>query len=1050
MHRSLIGFVALTCVGLSGGRVFAADIAHDGPLPERVQFNRDIRPILSENCFACHGFDQKKRKADLRLDTRAGLTHKIDAGVPVVAGKPAESLVYQRVMTADAEEIMPPPASKKTLTERQKSLLKKWIEQGAAWEDHWSFVPVARPAVPQAGDGNWVRNPIDAFVLERLKKEGLAPSPEADKTTLIRRLTLDLTGLPPTTKDVDDFLADNAPDAYEKVVDRLLSSVRYGERMAMDWLDAARYADTHGYHIDAGRDMTRWREWVINAFHTNKPYDQFTVEQLAGDLLPNATLEQKVASGFNRNHMVNFEGGAIAEEYRTAYVLDRVNTTGTVFLGLSVACTQCHDHKYDPITQKEYYQLYAFFNTIDERGLDGSKGNAAPMVSAPTAEQQKALEALSARVAAAERKLAGPLADADAAQAEWEASLPAESKTKLTWTAADAVDMKSAGRATLTQQADKSILATDRNPAKETYTVTLAIPAGLKKVTGVRLEALPDKSLAAGGPGRSPNGNMVMTDFTVGVSRGEKASPAPVKIAKAVASFAQDTFPIDNAIDANPTSGWAIYPEVGKAHEAVFELAEPVGSALADAANAPRPQLVIKLAFNTTFGQHQLGKFRLSLTDAPSPTKAGNTPANVAAILASPSEKRSEPQRNALRDYFRQSVWAGGKAVVAEIAEAKKARDELVASVPTSMVMQEMANPRDTFILMRGEYDKPGEKVTPGLPAFLPPLPKDQPMNRLGFARWLIDRQHPLTSRVTVNRYWQMVFGVGLVKTSEDFGSQGELPSHPELLDWLAAEFIETGWDVRRLMRTYVTSSTYRQRSAVTPELHGRDPENRLLARGSRYRLQAEVIRDQALAASGLLNGKVGGQSVSPYQPAGLWEELMSRGDGAKWSAQVYVQSKGEDLYRRTMYTFWKRTSPPPTLSTFDAPDRETCTVRRGRTNTPLQALILMNDPTYVEASRKLAERLMSEPPATASDADRITFAFRQVLGRSPKDAEAAVLKSVIDKQRAKFAADLPAAAKLLSVGESGRNEKLNPADLAAWATMCSVILNLDEAVTRG
>ena len=879
---------------------------------------------------------------------------------------------------------------------------------------------------------------------------------------------------------MDAFVADASPEAYERVVDRLLSSVRYGERMALEWLDAARYADTHGYHIDSGRDMTRWREWVIDAFHTNKPYDAFTVEQLAGDLLPDgptpeATLARRVASGFNRNHMVNFEGGAIAEEYRTAYVLDRVNTTGTVWLGLTVACTQCHDHKYDPITQKEYFQLYAFFNSISEKGLDGNFGNAVPFLAAPSPEQKKTLDALTAKVADLEQRLTGPLAEADAAQAEWEASLSDAAKAKVTWVAPQAAALESQGRATLTQQADKSILATERNPPKDAYTVTLPVPPGLTRVTGVRLEALPDKSLPARGPGRSDNGNVVMTEFKVGVARGEAAaSPTPLKVGRASASFSQKDFDVAGATDGKPATGWAIFPEVGKPHEAVFELAEPV------AVDAD-PRLVLTLEFKSQFAQHQLGRFRLSLTDAPNPSQAGKIPAAVLAALGTAAEKRTDAQNVAVRDHFRRSVWAGGSALVEQAAVAKKAKDDFEKTVPTTMVMQELDKPRDTFVLKRGEYDKPGEKVTPGVPSFLPPLPRDQPANRLTLARWLVDRQHPLTARVTVNRYWQMVFGTGLVKTVEDFGSQGELPSHADLLDWLAADFMDGpagtgadnpssnataagggppgGWDVRRLIRTYVTSSTYRQASPVTKLLLGQDPENRLLARGTRYRLQAELIRDQALAASGLLDPRVGGASVSPYQPAGLWEELMSRGDGAKWSAQTYVQSKGPDLYRRTMYTFWKRTSPPPTLSTFDAPDRETCTVRRGRTNTPLQALVLMNDPTYVEAARKLAERALAEPPAAAGgegadgadvDAGRIAFAFRTVLARQPRAQEVAVLTAVLAKQRSKFAADPTAAAKLLAVGESPRNEKLDHVELAAWATVCSVILNLDEAVTRG
>ena len=849
----------------------------DLPIPDLVHFNRDVRPILSDACFACHGFDSAKRKADLRLDTNAGLFAKLDDGMAVAPGKPDESLVLKRVLSHDPDEVMPPPkAQKPAVTPRQAALLRRWIEQGAKWEDHWSFVPVRRPAVPAAKDaggaaGAWVRNPIDAFVLDRLQREGLRPSPEADRTTLVRRVTLDLTGLPPTPAEVDAFLADRAPDAYEKLVDRLLTTSAHAERLALEWLDAARYADTHGYHIDAGRDMTRWREWVIDAFAANKPFDRFTVEQLAGDLLPEAatpeaTLAQRVASGFNRNHMVNFEGGAIPEEYRSAYVLDRTNTTGTVWLGLTVACTQCHDHKYDPISQHEYYSLYAFFNSVAERGLDGNKGNAVPVLSLATPAEQANVAALTA----AEKAAAGAAAAA--------------------------------------------------------------------------------KKLAAAGKGG--------------------------------------------------------------------------------------------------------GKF-------------------AAFLLAGASAGSLE------------------KSLAAASALAKKQREAAERSLPSTMVMQEMPQPRETRVFVRGAYDHPGDAVTPGVPAFLPPLPKDAPANRLSLARWLVDRGNPLTARVTVNRYWQTIFGTGLVKTAEDFGSQGELPTHPELLDWLAAEFMDGPtakpdgdgtaassvtpgdtsagkWDVRHLLRLMVTSRTYRQSSVVPPALLAKDPENRLLARGTRYRLGAEAIRDQALAAAGLLNRRVGGQSVSPYQPAGLWEELMSRGDGANWTAQTYAQSTGPDLYRRTMYTFWKRTCPPPTLATFDAPDREVCTVRRARTNTPLQALVLMNDPTYVEAARRLAERAMTERAtvervpagpadgggaagtATATDADRAAYAFRLVLARPPRPAEVAVLTDVLAAQRKKFAADPAAAAKLLAVGESPRDAKLDPAELAAWSTVCGVILNLDETVTRG
>jgi uncharacterized protein DUF1553/uncharacterized protein DUF1549/cytochrome c len=787
------------CRWLFGLLIFAVPAVR-ASAQQTLSFDRDVRPILSENCFKCHGPDEKERKAKLRLDERdSALKHEV-----FIPGKSAESKIVLRVTASDQSKRMPPAATGKKLTAKQIETLKHWIDEGAKYSAHWSFVAPVQPPVPASEGNGVVRNPIDAFILARLKKEGLAPSPEAARRTLIRRVTFDLTGLPPTLKEIDEFLNDQTDGAYEKLVDRLLNSPRFGERLALDWLDAARYADTHGYHIDSGRDMTKWREYVINAFNRNKPFDQFTIEQLAGDLLPNATIEQKIASGFNRNHMINFEGGAIPEEYRTAYIVDRVNTTGAVWLGLAIGCAQCHDHKFDPITQKEYYQLFAFFNNVPENGLDGSKGNAVPLIAMPTAEQTKRLSEINAKIQSLEKQTKGAKGDAKAAQ---------QSLEKL---------------------------------RKE--------KAGIEK------------------------------------------------------------------------------------------------------------------------------------------------------------------------------------------------------QIPTVMVMQEMAKPRDTFLLMRGQYDKKGEKVTPGVPAALPPLKLEQRgdhsrlPDRLDLAKWLVDPRHPLTSRVIVNRYWQMFFGVGLVKTSEDFGSQGEWPSHPELLDWLATRFAQD-WNIKAIVRLMVTSATYRQSSAITPESMAKDPENRLLARMSRLRLPAEFIRDQALAVSGLLNGEIGGKSVFPYQPPGLWEELMSRADGANWTAQTYTPSKGKDLYRRTMYTFWKRTCPPPTLTTFDAPDREVCTVRRARTNTPLQALILLNDPTYVEASRKLAERMMAEAKTTEQ---RISLAFRLATARAPSAGEMSVLQRLFETRLAKYRSDPAAAKKLLSVGESTRNEALDPAEVAAWTNVAGVILNLDETVTRG
>jgi hypothetical protein len=990
----------------------------------KVNFDRDVRPILSENCFACHGPDEKARKAELKLHTREGALTVIDLK------KPAESELIKRLTTADKSERMPPEKTGKKLTPAQVETLKTWVAQGAEYQGHWAFTAPKRPAVPDAGAG-WAVNPIDRFIATRLEKEGLKPSRETDRATLVRRLTFDLTGLPPTPKEVDEFVNDQSPDAYKKLIERLLNSIRYGERMALDWMDAARYADTNGYHIDNGRDMTRWREWVIDAFHKNKRFDEFTVEQLAGDLLPKPTLEQKIASGFNRNHMINFEGGAIPEEYLTAYIIDRVNTTSTVWMGLTLACTQCHDHKFDPFTQKEFYQLYAFFNNVPERGLDGNRGNSMPFIKAPTADQEKRLAGLREELAAAEKKLREPLPELDAAQAEWEKS-PAAAKT--TWKPVEITKLHSKGGATFTTDKDGSTVVGGPNAATETY--TFSFQSDLAKLTAIRLEVLPDDKLNGKGPGRSVNGNFVMTGIRISV--GDVKGPLKIRTASADFSQKEGGFDVKSVLAKGP--GWAIDPQVGKPHHAVFELAEPV---------AAGREVTVQLQFNSQFASHQFGRFRVAATDSTTPHDTSAMPANVAVALQVDAAKRTEAQRAELRAYFRANVSPLARKLTDRVSEVKKQIADQEARIPEAMVMEDMAKPRDTFVLIRGAYDKKGEKVAAGTPAALPSLgAKREQFNRLDLAKWLVSPEHPLTARVTVNRYWQMFFGTGLVKTAEDFGTQGEYPSHPELLDWLAVEFRESGWDLRKLITLIVTSATYRQSSVVTKELFAKDPENRLLARGPRFRLQAEFLRDQALAVSGLLNGEVGGKSVSPYQPPGLWEELMSRSDGANWTAQTYTQSHGKDLYRRTMYTFWKRTCPPPSLATLDAPDRETCVVRRSRTNTPLQALVLMNDPTYVEAARKLAERMMKEGGATPEE--RIAFAFKLATARLPHEKETSILKRVFEDQRERFARDKPAAEKLLKVGESPRDEKLDAIELAAWAMVANAIMNLDEVLTRG
>ncbi|MSR32655.1 MAG: DUF1553 domain-containing protein [Gemmataceae bacterium] len=1000
-------------------------LANVATLPaQSVDFNRDIRPIFSENCFKCHGPDDNARKAKFRVDLKdKALSHPH----AIKPGKPGESELFLRVSSTEESELMPPANSGKKLTSAQVDLLKRWIAEGAPWSEHWAFVSPVRSPIPTSTGNPGGSNAIDRFLLQRMKKSGLNPSPEASRHTLIRRLTLDLTGLPPTPEEVAAFINDASPLAYERLVDRLLNSPRYGERLALDWLDAARFADTHGYHIDSGRDMTRWREYIIRAFNFNLPFDRFTIEQLAGDLLPGATVEQQIASGFNRNHMINFEGGAIPAEYLNAYIVDRVNTTGTVWLGMTVGCAQCHDHKYDPFSQKDFYKLYAFFHNVPENGLDGSKGNAMPLIRVPDQLQKGRLELIAQEIAEINKKLELPSVETSGGQLAWEAI--AGKVAVDPWQTRDLQVARSSSGADLEKTGDGSLRVTGPNPAKETY--TLGWKQQGEAARAVRIEFLPDPKLSAGGPGRSENGNLVLSEVKL------KVNGKPGNWNKATAGFSQSGFPAEHAIDNNPRTGWAIYPEVGKPHWLV----------LTPAAGALSGDIQVDLVFASIYEKHQAGRIRLSTTTS-TPQQLDNQPPKlVQDALAKPREKRSAEDNLALRKYYREQIDPTVSPLQQRLGKLKQDQEGIEKTMATAMVMQELAAPRETFALVRGEYDKKGEKVFMGTPSFLPPLPEDAPKNRLGLARWLTSQSHPLTARVAVNRFWQTFFGIGLVKTPEDFGSQGEWPSHPELLDWLAVEFIESGWDVRHLVRLMLTSSTYRQSSVASEIQLKSDPENRLLSRMSRPRLQAEFLRDQALAVSGLLENELGGKSVNPYQPPGIWEELASRADGKNWTAQAYEQSHGHDLYRRTMYTFWKRTAPPPTLSALDAPDRETCTVRRARTNTPLQALILMNDPTYVEAARKAAERILA---VKGDEKDKVAFAFMLFLSRPAQAKELQVVEKFYRDRLADYKIKPEKALKLLSIGEAPRDETMDVAELAAWTMVVNMFLNLDEALTRG
>jgi Protein of unknown function (DUF1553)/Protein of unknown function (DUF1549)/Planctomycete cytochrome C len=988
-----------------------------------VDFGRDVRPILSDRCFTCHGPDEATRKAGLRLDTEAGAKQARGPRTPVVPGHPAASELLRRVAPAQPALRMPPPYSdRKPLTDAEIATIRAWIEQGAKWQSHWGFTAPVRPALPDVRNTAWVRNPVDRFILARLEREGLKPSPETDRARLLRRVSFDLTGLPPSLAELDAFLADRDPEAYEKAVDRLLASPRYGERMAVDWLDAARYADTHGYQVDPEKEMWPWRDWVIDAFNRNLPYDRFTIEQLAGDLLPNATLEQKIATGFQRNHRINSETGSIAEEFQAENVVDRVSTFGAVWLGLTVGCARCHDHKYDPITARDFYSLYAFFNNVDEVGNGGprdGRGNYKPYLRLPAPELEAQAAAKEKEIVDAKRILAEVENLVAPGQAAWEAGALAAHPR---WEVLTPASLKATNGVTLSAQPDGSVLASGAMPKSSMYEFTAS--TNLTNITGFRLELLPDPSLPGGGSGRGADGKGVVTLFEV------RTAGRKIDLSRITADFKSEESELELVI--RPADqlkrGWGVNPEMAKPHYAVIEPARMFG--------AEGTSLAIRIG--NEYEGAAVGRLRVSVTDSEFPEVM---PDDIRKILSATGSTRTEKERSELRRFFLAHPRERRRAneVVVKLEAEKRAIEN---KIPSTMVMQETAIPRDTFVLLRGSYEKPGEKVTPAVPGFLPPMPAGAPANRLGLAQWLTDPAHPLTARVAVNRYWQSYFGTGLVKTAEDFGSQGEAPSHPELLDWLATEFIGTGWDVKAMQRLIVTSATYRQQSQASPAMRERDPENRLLARGPRQRLAAEMIRDQALAISGLLHVKMGGPAVKPYQPDGLWEQLS-----AFQGRKLFERSKGADLWRRSVYSYWKRTVPPPSMTVFDAPTREFCVIRRPLSSTPLQALALLNDEMYIETARVLAERMMREGGATPTG--RLAYAFRLATARTPSAAETAVLETGFQQRLTQYRADTAAAEKLLSAGEAPRDRSLDSAELAAYTTAASVILNLDEVITR-
>ncbi|MDG1894484.1 MAG: PSD1 and planctomycete cytochrome C domain-containing protein [Fuerstiella sp.] len=993
-----------------------------------IEFNRDVRPILSNHCFTCHGPDTATREAGLRLDSRDAALKEADSGKSaIVPGNVDASEVYRRIMSDDPDVRMPPVGGPKQLDDKQMAILKAWIEQGAEYQQHWAFVSPEPPEIPDVGSSRSVHNDIDRFVVSQLPSADKAPAREATRETLIRRVAFDLTGLPPTIKEIDAYLADRSPGAYERMGDRYFASSAYGEHMARHWLDLARYADTNGYQYDTEREQWVWRDWVIDAYNRNMPFDEFTVHQLAGDLLPQTTPQQRLATGFNRNHGITIEGGIIDEEYRTEYVMDRLVTTGEVWLGLTIGCARCHDHKFDPISQKEFYEVYAFFNQVPERGMRGFTPS--ERIPSPLAETTQEIDAELARL---KTELSRPVNTDDRLDA-WAQQIAASPNAG--WQVVTPLTMTSSGGSTLTKLDDNSFVVGGANPRQDVYEITARTDA--TALTAVRLEALTHESLPGGGPGRHTNSNFVLSEFELAAtSLQDPSNSQAVKFARTFADYSQANYEVAKAIDGKSgNSGWAVDGPTRKENAtAAFVASAPFGF-------EGGTELVFRLRHEANFATHGVGRPRLSITrEAAESLSLHGVPADVRRIAAKSKAERSEGNSQQLREYFLKHH-NPNKALQQRIADLEKRK---ATAFPATMIMQDMAQPRATHVLNRGEYNSPTEQVVANVPAVFPPLPSEAKANRLGFAQWLVDPGHPLTARVAVNRYWQRLFGVGLVKTSEDFGVQGELPSHPDLLDWLALEFIRTGWDVKHIQRLMITSATYRQTSHTGAAAYKSDPENRLLARGPRMRLDGEEIRDAALAAGGLLVQRLGGRSVYPYQPKGLWMELNNRPGYSK----EYPTGSNDDLYRRSMYTFWKRTVPSPMLKTFDAPEREFCTVRRSRTNTPLQALLLLNGPQFVESARHLGQRMMTQGGRSINE--RVTYGFRLVTARMPNDDELSLLRDAYDVELKRGMNDQEETPKVLQVGVSSFDPELNKAQLAAFAGVARLIMNLNEAITKG
>jgi Protein of unknown function (DUF1553)/Protein of unknown function (DUF1549)/Concanavalin A-like lectin/glucanases superfamily/Planctomycete cytochrome C len=1088
---------------LAGAVIALVVIARRAPVafavagvPDVIDFNFHVKPLLSDRCFKCHGPDDRARKAGLRLDVREIAFGELPSGRrAVVAGDTRGSELVRRILSTDPKVMMPAPDSHLALNDLERAILVRWIEQGAEWKPHWAFIPPARPAVPKTRTNGWARNEIDGFVLATLESRGLSPSPEASRETLLRRVSMDLTGLPPTLSDIDAFVADQSPDAYDRVVDRLLASPAYGERMAVEWLDLARYADSHGYQDDGMRTMWPWRDWVIGAFNRNLPLDQFITWQLAGDLLPSPTDEQRLATGFNRNHMQSQEGGIVSEEYRVEYVADRVSTLGRALLGVSVECARCHDHKYDPISQKDYFRLFSFFNSVNESGQIPYSGVPSPAVMIVDAKTQAALDRVRAELATLEPVLRPEGPDFDRRFATWLASGSAAPLS------ARAVPRGLIGHLPF----DRAIRTMERPKAEPK-----ALPKPPEEVVAYENVATPRQRATAGGdkdkrpqtvPGRFGNAQRLPGDsyITIGKEFAYFDRHQPFSLSLWV------------RLDKDGTSGPLIARSGGvmngnRGYEILLRADGTLSAGLHHVGpdNSIEIETTTKLVTGTWYhigltydGSSRVAGLRLFLDGAPAPTRAlvdnlhrsiiyttnkgswgdvpplrlgkrqdettegvafdevrvydrqlsaidmaglGGNDDEVASVFASQASPTAG-QLTELGEHFLLNADAEYARTLSRATALRQRENELLTPLTEAMTMRDLPAPRPTFVLARGAYDAPTERVEPGTPAAMGPFPKGLPANRLGLARWLHEPAHPLTSRVIANRYWALLFGRGLVPTLADFGSQGQLPSHPALLDWLATSLVQSRWDLKAFQKQLVMSATYRQSSIADAARRDADPGNVWLSRGPSHRLAAEQIRDAALSASGLLVSTIGGPSVYPYQPAGLWEALATR------NATTYTQGHGDDLHRRSLYTVWKRSSPPPSATSFDAAERLVCTVNRQRTSTPLQALVLLNDPQYVEAARKVAERMVLEGGASASG--RISLAFRLLTSRTPLPSELALLEKLYADERAAFEKDPRAARRLLATGEAPRNRTLPAAEVAAASIVASTVMNMDDAVMK-